>query len=152
MYFILPALLPIGAGQKAIFEFAMVTIRPTRPAMNFLSRWQVSRLYPIINECLTEASIIHDEFQINQAIWSHFMLHGFHLQIGNRTCHSGEGNKKPAQWPANLHKKKPALGGSLSDYLRFIRRSVYPVRHNSLNIHIVERLAFDGLTVLRNEH
>ena len=41
--------------------------------------------YAVINERLSEASICHDEFQINQRIGLQFMLHGFYLRTGNRS-------------------------------------------------------------------
>lgn len=73
----LPAFLPIGAGQEAILEFAVVAIAPARTAMNLLWFSQCSILHPVINEGFPESSIRHDEFQINEWIWGHIVCHGF---------------------------------------------------------------------------
>ncbi|ARF51027.1 hypothetical protein DSJ_17960 [Pantoea stewartii subsp. stewartii DC283] len=62
----LPAFLPIGAGQEAILEFAVVAIAPARTSMNLLRFSQGAILHSVINEGFPEASICHDEFQINE--------------------------------------------------------------------------------------
>ncbi|AIJ07026.1 Hypothetical protein ETEE_0552 [Edwardsiella anguillarum ET080813] len=45
--------------------------------MNLLWFYQGAILHSVINEGFPEASIRHDEFQINERIWGHIMCHDF---------------------------------------------------------------------------
>jgi len=53
--------------------------------MDQLTLWEGAVFDAVIDECLSEASICHDEFQINKRVGLQVMLHGVYLQTGNRT-------------------------------------------------------------------
>lgn len=53
--------------------------------MDQLTLWEGAVFDAVIDECLSEASICHDEFQINKRVGLQVMLHGVYLRTGNRT-------------------------------------------------------------------
>jgi len=76
------------AIQESFLELAVVTIQPSGATMDDGAFGERSVFDAVIDECLSEASIGHDVFQVNERVWLQIMLHEFYSDAGNRTRES----------------------------------------------------------------